>query len=155
MAKRSGRLTSLLTAELLGESERIGLSVESLMTAALGRALHRTVGEGTVAVQVDGESGDPVIVTVDCAGAGHGEGAEILECVRPGGDVHTADIAVSFRTQVGGTEPEEGCLLVLHGRLGADVLYLEWWYDTRGFDTVTITELDNQFRLGITAVTAG
>jgi hypothetical protein len=155
MAKRSGRLTALLTAELLGESERLEVSVETLMTAALGRALHRTVGEGTVAVRVDGELGDPVVATIDCAGAGHGEGPAILECVRLGGHVHTANVAVSYRTQVEGAEPEEGCLLTLHGRLGTDVLYLEWWYGTRSFDTVTIVELDEQFRLGITAVTAG
>lgn len=155
MAKRAGRLSCLLTAELLAESERAGVPVERLVTAAFGRTVGCTVGAGELAVRVDGESGPPTTFIVGCTDEWGLSGAEAISRVQPAPQAVTPAACVSYRSAVEGTSPEAGFQLVLHARQGADVLYLDWWYDTRSFDAATVAELDEQFPLAVITTTSG
>ncbi|OBF11677.1 hypothetical protein [Mycobacterium sp. ACS4331] len=155
MAKRASRLSRLLTEELLAESQRADVPVEHLVTAALGRTIGRAIGAGELVVRLDGESGPPATVTLACTAEWGLGGADAISRVQPAGRAVTPMTLVSYRSSVEGTSPEAGCLLVLHTRLGADVLYLDWWYDTRSFDAATIAELDEQFPLAMVATTSG
>ncbi len=154
MAKLSSRLSAVLTAELIAEGADTPGGPDLIVVAALGRALARTVGPGTLSVRVDGEASPVHCVDVECSAVQGLTAAEITAAVRRT-QAGQPDALVSFRSTVSGTSPEDGYLLALHTRLGADVLYLDWHYDARGFDRVTIEELDEQFGLALIAVTSG
>lgn len=157
MAKLSSRLPAVLTAELAAAQVDLSADATQILIAALGRAVARTVGGGEeLVVDVDTDDSALRAVAVRCVSERGTTPAAMLAAVRqhsPAGA--PADVLFSYRAAVAGTSPDDGYLLTLHARRGEDVVYLDWWYDTRSFDRCTLEELSDQFPLALIEVTSG
>lgn len=151
MAKLASRLDAVLTAEVTSPGVAGGAAFEVILVAALGRAIARTVGPGALTVVLDGERG-PRRTRLECSDLRSPGPAEPLAAVTPADAAANGHAWVSYRSTVSGTTPPEGYLLALHARRGADVIYLNWWYDTRSFDRHTIEEFDEQLPLALIEV---
>ena len=158
MARVSTRLPSVLIAELAAAQIETSASAEEILVAVLGRAVARTLGGGQLTADVhDGDSTSHT-VSVRCTAERGATAQEILAAVERIADGSPADVLVAYRGAVTAAGPEGGYLLALHVRLGsegADLLQLDWWFDTRSFDECTIEELSEQFPLALIELTSG
>ena len=156
-AKFSAPLNSVLTAELDGAQWYLGVAGEEILLAALGLAIARTIGEGVVAVDVAGHSG---AVPLSCTSAGLATATETL------GAVHRTLAAVPSAPKAAAAPPSEICFsylgtepglrhaLELRAYRADDLVQLDWWYDTRGFDPHTVEELAEQLPLALIELTS-
>ncbi len=152
MAKLAGRLDPVLTAEVTSPGVARGADFETILVAALGCAIARTVGPGSLAMVLDGEAAQRSI-RLQCRDLRGADATHPAAVVAPGGGAGA--VRVSYRSCVAGTAAPDGHLLALHARRGADVIYLNWWYDTRSFDRHTIVEFDEQLPLALIEVVSG
>ncbi|BBZ04650.1 polyketide synthase [Mycolicibacterium chitae] len=146
MAKLASRLDPVLTAEVTSPGVAGGAAFELILVAALGRAIARTVGSGALIVELDGEQSSRRR-RLECSDLRGPVPADPLAAVTRADTAVAGQAWVSYRSTVSGTTPPEGHLLALHARRGADVIYLNWWYDTRSFDRHTVEEFDEQLPL--------
>ncbi len=151
MAKLASRLDPVLTAEVMSPGVAGGIEFEMVLLAALGRAIARTVGPGALTVALDGERSSRR-TRLECSDLRGPGPADPSAAVTPADAAAAGHAWVSYRSTVSGTTPPEGYLLALHARRGADVIYLNWWYDTRSFDRHTIEEFDEQLPLALIEV---
>ena len=157
MHKLASRLDPVLSAEVTAPGVAGGAALEVMLTAALGRALARTVGTGTLSVHVDGELAEGSIGRLDCTLEPPLTTAALLSAYAPSvlaDGAQSPEAWVSYRSVVAGTSAPEGYLLALHARRGADVIYLDWWYDSRSFERHTVEEFDEQLPLALIEVTS-
>lgn len=163
IAGLSSALNSVLGAELAGAQTALGATAEEILLAALIRAIARTVGDGVLNVELsDGWSGQRQ-VTVPCLAQRDLTSPELLAGARsalegePRPAMGTAEVLLSHGVAPA-HNPDTGHLLGLYVHRDADfadVLYLDWRYDTRSFERSTVEELSEQFPLALIEITSG
>jgi hypothetical protein len=168
--KVAAPLTALLTQELEGASEVLGLTGEEILVAALGRAIERTIGAGIVTLDIPGYGTSVHAMTLRCAAPAQAPADEML------GGVHSALAALKARRIVhvvpdepGGqpvselffadgetaaARPHLGHALELRTYRVGDVIALDWWFDSRSFEPYTVQELAEQFPLALIELTS-
>lgn len=160
MSRLSAPLSSILTQELDGSRQTIGLDIEVYLIAALGRAIERAIGPGMTMVDVSMSHRPAGLrqLAVDCVSADEVDATNLLRSVNrtysearrgaptwQSSDVLLSCVAVAVRD----VHPEMGHALEVHGYRQDGVLQLDWWYDNRRFDPYTIEELSEQFALAV------
>jgi hypothetical protein len=163
-------LSEVLTSELDGAAAALGLTSDEILVAALGRAIERTIGRGTVVVDVTGAGAGTHPLTLACVGP------DLLDADAMLAGVHHALEAMTIHAIVHGApadpgarpmadvlfangpaaadRPHVGHLLELRAyRLGA-VIALDWCFDARSFEPCTVAELAEQFPLALIALTS-
>ena len=152
--------SSELTAELDSAAEWLGVSIEEILLAALGRTFGRTRGDGSVGVNVVDSQQTSRPVSLLCAAALPMGPTEMLQ------GAHNSLAATSGRPAVapeivldvsGAAAPgPAACPLEL--RVSRDVehaaLRLEWWYDTAHLDPYSVEEMVEQFPLALIEITS-
>lgn len=157
--KLSSPPSSELADELEGAADWLGVRVEEILLAALGRALGRTRGEGAVAVDVTGEHRWLFhSVALICSDAPAMGPTEMLQ------GAHTALAAASGRLEaqsqvllnVAADQNDAGGDHVLELRVhrtGGE-LQLDWSYDANRFDLYSIEEMAEQFPYALVEITS-
>lgn len=169
MARLSTPDTAELTAELDGATAWLGVPSDEILLAALARTIARTLGDGVVPVDIASERRCLLDgVALVCATAQQASATEVL------GGVHHALAAASESAAHGpsevyfnyigampeGTAPIHDTPPALRHALevrmyrAADLLHIDWWYDTSRFDPYTIEELTEQFPLALFEMTS-
>jgi hypothetical protein len=157
LAKLSAPLNSTLTGELDGAQWYLGVATEEILLAALGLTIARTIGEGVVPVDVAGHSGS---VPLRCTSAGFATATESLAAVHrtlaagPGAPKLAAKPPSEIFFSYLGTEPGVRHALELRAYRAADLVQLDWWYDTRSFHRSTVAELAEQLPLAVIELTS-
>lgn len=159
LEKSSTEFTSELTEELDGAAEWLGVQVEEILLAALGRTFGRTRGDGAVDVDVTG--GHRWLchtVSLPCAASWPMGPTEMLQ------GAHSALAAASGRPaaqsaillNVDPAQPHEatGRALELRVQRVDGVLRLDWWYDTARLDAYSVEEMAEQFPLALVEITS-
>ena len=163
-------LSPLLTLELDGAVEVLGLTSEEILVAALGRAIERTIGTGHVAIDVPGYGTRVHPLTVWCAPPGQVDADAMLA------SVHDSLAELAVRRMVHGVpddpraqpvsdvlfasgdtavaRPYLGHRLELRSYRDQDVVALDWWFDARSFESYTVAELAEQFPLALIELTS-
>lgn len=150
---------AVLSAELHGAATAMDCKVEELLLAALGRTVARTIGEGTLVVDVaTGPQGAGVRrVAVPCLGRRGLSGVELLAAARRGGDSTdhpSADVSLSYGGGSATARSPHALAVQVHGDTEA-TMCLQWRFDSRRFDHGTVQELAEQFPLALIEVTSG
>jgi hypothetical protein len=161
--------TTELTAELDGATSWLDVPADEVLLAALARTIARTLGDGVVPVDVASERRCLLdAVPLICATAQQASATEVL------GGVHHALATASESSANGPSEvyfnyigavPEEtvpvqktppalGHALEVRIYRAADLVHVDWWYDTSRFDPYTIEELAEQFPLALFEMTS-
>jgi hypothetical protein len=163
-------LSALLTMELDGAAEALGLTIDEILLAAMGRAIERTIGNGAVSVDVPGYGTSVHPVALSCATPAQVDADEMLA------GVHHALDALAVHHIVHGVPDDPraqplsdvlfanggsaagrshlGHLLELHAYRLGDAIALDWWFDARSFEPYTVTELAEQFPLALIELTS-
>ncbi|MGZ8802363.1 MAG: hypothetical protein ACXWZL_07085 [Mycobacterium sp.] len=151
--------TSELADELDGAADWLGVRIEEILLAALGRALGRTRGEGDLVVDVTGEHPRLVhAVSLICSDAlpmGPTEmlqGAHTALAAAPG--LPTARSEVLLNVAADQNESDGAHVLELRVQRTGGQLHLDWSYDATRFDTYSIEELAEQFPFALIEVTS-
>ncbi|MCW2512674.1 MAG: hypothetical protein JWR11_1716 [Mycobacterium sp.] len=163
-------LSSLLTMELDGAAEVLGLTSDEILLAALGRAIERTIGNGAIAVDVPGYGTSVHPMVLPCAAPGQVDADEMLSGVH-----HALEALVVHRIVHGvpddprsqpvsallfvegdgaATRPHLGHVLELRAYRNDDVIALDWWFDARSFEPYTVQELAEQFPFALIELTS-
>jgi hypothetical protein len=170
LQKVAAPLSALLTQELDGAATALGLTSDEILVAALGRAIERTIGEGTVTLDVPGFGTSVQSMTLRCASPAQAGPDEMLAGVRgalealkvrrivhgvpddprrqPLSEVLFADGDTSA------TLPHLGHALELRTYRDGDVIALDWWFDGRSFEPYTVQELAEQFPFALIELTS-
>jgi hypothetical protein len=170
LVKVSAPLSALLTQELDGASEALGIGSDEILIAALGRSIERTIGEGIVDVDIPGYGTSVHAMALRCAGPAQAGPDELLADVRSGLEalkvrriVHGVpdDPRVQPTSELlfadgdaAATRPHLGHALELRAYRTGDVLILDWWFDARCFEPYTVEELAEQFPLALIELTS-
>jgi hypothetical protein len=163
-------LSALLTMELDGAAEVLGLTSDEILLAALGRAIERTIGNGAVSVDVPGYGTSVQQLVLCCEAPTQLDADEMLA------GVHHALDSLAVRRIVHGVPDDPralrvsdvlfanggsaarrshlGHLLELRAYRHGEVIALDWWFDTRSFESYTVTELAEQFPLALIELTS-
>jgi hypothetical protein len=161
-------LSEVLTQELDGASEALGVTAEDVLLAALGRAIGRTIGEGVVAVDVPGHGRAVYPVALSCVGPQRIDATEMLA------SVHYLVATVALHRTVHGVPDHPvvqplsdvlyaygasgpahlGHALELRAHRRGGILVLDWWYDASRFEAYTIEELSEQFPFALIELTS-
>jgi hypothetical protein len=158
----SAPLSEVLSAEFDGAVESLGVAPDALLLAAFGRAVERTLGARYIAVDIaDGKFAGATVV-LRCASARDTDANEMLleaesllglSGVQAAGSLSGAEVALS----PAGTAPveiTETRALQLCASRRDDLVQLDWWYDSRRFDSYTVEELAEQFSLSLIELTS-
>jgi hypothetical protein len=170
LQKVAAPLSTLLTLELDGASEVLGLTSDELLIAALGRAIERTIGEGNVAIDVPGYGTSVHSMALQCVSPADSPADAMLA------SVHDALEGLKVRRIVHGVpddprgqpisellfadgdtaaaRPHLGHALELRAYRAGDVIALDWWFDARCFEPYTVQELAEQFPLALIELTS-
>ena len=157
LTKISTALDSTLTGELDGAQWYLGLAGEEILLAALGLAIARVIGEGVVPVDVAGHSGS---VPLSCTSAGLATATEALAAVHrslsagPTAPKLAAQPPSEIYFSYLATEPGLRHALELRVYRADGLVQLDWWYDTRSFDSYTVEELAEQLPLALIELTS-
>ncbi|GJF15106.1 polyketide synthase [Mycolicibacterium cyprinidarum] len=156
----SMRPASELADELDGAADWLGVRVAEILLAALGRAIGRTRGEGTVTVDVTAEHRRLFhTVSLICSDAPPMGPTEMLQGAHTAltgassFSTATAEVLLNVATgqdlAAGGNHALE---LRVH-RTGKQ-LHLDWSFDATRFDAYSIEELAEQFPLALIELTS-
>lgn len=157
LTKTSTTLDSTLTDELDGAQWYLGVAGEEILLAALGLAIARVIGEGVVPVDVGGHSGS---VPLSCTSAGLATATEALGAVHrslsagPTAPKLAAQPPSEIYFSYLATEPGLRHALELRAYRADGLVQLDWWYDTRSFDSYTVEELAEQLPLASIELTS-
>ena len=151
--------SSELSAELDASAEWLGVTVEEILLAALGRTFGRTRGDGAVVVDVAG--GQPGVcrrVSLLCAaGAPMGptemlQGAHNSLAAASGHpDAHSEILLDVTGGSATGQSPRA---LELRVARMADGLQIQWCYDPGRLDRYSVEEMAEQFPLALIEITS-
>ncbi|WP_370501217.1 hypothetical protein NWT09_14530 [Mycolicibacterium sp. jd] len=153
------RSSSELTEELDGAAEWLGVGVEEILLAALGRTFGRTRGEGAVDVDVTGGhrwASRPV--SMICA-AGQPMGpTEMLQgahSVLAGAPFRAGAQSEVLLNVVNGVV-DRPCTRPLELRVQRvdGLLQIDWWYDESRLDAYSVEEMAEQFPLAVIEITS-
>jgi hypothetical protein len=154
--------TEELTAELDGATEWLGIASDEILLAALARTIAKTLGDGTVPVDVASERGGMLdAVPLMCATAQQADATEMLRGVHDilaSATESTADgmsqVYVNYLGEVPDeavpvpvqeTPPGLGHALEMRVYRTEGRVHVDWWYDTSQFEPYTVEELAEQF----------
>jgi hypothetical protein len=168
-------LSPMLTMELDGAADNLGIAADELLLAALGRAVARTIGTGLIAVDV-ARNGRAVMhpVQLTCLGARELSADDMVHGVRrtlaamphrairhgilhyfgsahPASEVFFHDLGEQLEAP---EQPVTGHALELRLYRTVAGQQLEWWYDSSRFDMVTVLELSEQFPFALIELTS-
>jgi hypothetical protein len=160
MSRLSAPLSSILTQELEGSRQGLGLEIEVFLLAALGRAIERVIGArmSLVDVSMSHRPAGRRQLVLECVSAADVDATRLLRAVnltygeaRRGAPAwQSADVLLSCAAGAArDVHPQMGHALELHAYRQVGVLQLDWWYDDRRFAPYTIEELSEQFALAI------
>ncbi len=151
--------TSELAEELDGAAEWLGVKIEEILLAALGRALGRTRGEGTATVDVIGEHRwlfhTVSLMCSDAAPMGPTEmlqGAHAALAAAPRRPAAQAEILVNVAADKSDAAGDHA--LELRVRRADGMLHLDWIYDANRFDAYSIEEMAEQFPMALIEITS-
>lgn len=150
----STRPTSELAEELDGAAEWLGVRADEILLAALGRALGRTRGEGTLTVDLIDEGGARVQgASLICSAALEMGPTEMLQ------GAHTAlagaaGAGCEMLVNLSADQNRAGDHVLELRVSRAEDLQLDWWYDTTRFDPYSVEELAEQFRYALIEITS-
>lgn len=158
-ASLSSPPTSELAEELDGTADWLGVRVEEILLAALGRTLGRARGEGAVAVDVTGEHRwlyhTVSLICSDSPAMGPTEmlqGAHTTLAAAPGRPTAQSEILLNVAADQ--NEAGGGHLLELLVHRTEGQLQFDWSYDATRFDAYSIEELAEQFPLALIEITS-
>jgi hypothetical protein len=163
--------TDELTAELDGATEWLRVASDEILLAALARTIARTLGEGTVPVDIASDRGSLLdAVPLVCATARQAAASEVLRSVHRtlAGASESAGNGVSevyfnylgevsddsVPVPVQEAPPGLGHALELRVYRFEDVVHVDWWYDSSRFEAYTVEELAEQFPLALVEMTS-
>jgi hypothetical protein len=162
IAPLSAPLSAVLSAEFDGALASLGVAADALLLAAFGRAVERTVGAGFVAVDiVDGKFAGAT-VALRCVAARDTDANEILleaesllglSGVQAAAPLADAEVALS-PSGTAAVELSATRALQLSTSRRDELVQLDWWYDSRRFDSYTVEELSEQFALALIELTS-
>ncbi|MGZ5362716.1 MAG: hypothetical protein ACXWZR_00865 [Mycobacterium sp.] len=162
MVRLSTLDTEELTAELDGATEYLGVPADEILLAALARTIAKTLGDGTVPVDVASERGSLLdAVPLVCATAPQSDATDVLrgvhhvlasasESTADGmsemyfnylGEVPEASVPIPVQE----TPPGLGHALEMRVYRTEGLVHVDWWYDTSCFEPYTVEELAEQF----------
>jgi hypothetical protein len=169
----SAPLSDVLTGELDGAAAALGLTVEVLLLAALGRTIVRTIGVGVVTVDLPRQRATAVCpVELVCADPGEISASDALRAVHHSvgtlalrrmvldlaEEAHAptlSDVLLVLEAHQQVAEPSRlGHALEIRAYRRDGVLVLDWWYDARRFEAYTVKELAEQFSYGLVGLTS-
>ena len=162
MVRLSTPDTEELTAELDGATEYLGVPADEILLAALSRTIAKTLGDGTVPVDVASERGSLLDgVPLVCATAQQSDATDVLRGVHhvlASATESTADGMSEMYFNYVGEVPEDsvpvpvqetppglGHALEMRIYRVAGLVHVDWWYDTSRFEPYTVEELAEQF----------
>jgi hypothetical protein len=170
LVKFAAPLSVLLTQELDGAAEVLGLMSDEILIAALGRAIERTIGEGLVALDVPSYGTGVHSMTLRCAAPAQTPADEMLagvhdglQALKVGGivqgvpdDPRSQPVSelLFVEGDTGADRPHLGHALELRAYRAGDVIALDWWFDPRSFEPYTVEELAEQFPLALIELTS-
>ena len=170
LQKVAAPLSALLTMELDGASEALGLMSDEFLIAALGRSIERTIGGGTVTVDVPGYGTSVHSMTLRCAAPDQVGADDMLAGVRGALEalkvrrivhgvpddprVQPVSEILFVDGETAATRPHLGHVLELRAYRDGDVIALDWWFDARSFEPYTVQELAEQFPLALIELTS-
>jgi hypothetical protein len=152
--------SSELAAELCGAVDWLGVKVEEILLAALGRALGATRGEGAVCVDVTGAHRWLFhTVSLICSSSHPMTPTEMLQ------GAHTALAAAPARStaqsevllNLDGADRDEAStarVLELKVRRTGGLVQFDWRYDATRFEAYSIEELAEQLPLALIEITS-
>jgi len=143
-----------LAEELAGAADFLGVQVEEILLAALGRTFGRTRGDGAVPVEVHGPSASRT-VTLLCAASWPMGPSEMLQgahnsLAAPAAVAASAEVVLS----VDAAARAAGVALEVRVHRGEDGLRLEWLYDPARLDGYSVEEMAEQFPLALIEITS-
>jgi hypothetical protein len=162
MVRLSTSDTEELTAELQGATDHLRVPTDEILLAALARTIAKTLGEGTVPVDVASERGSLLdAVSLRCVTARQADATDMLRAVRNVlttatesatggmsemyfnylGEVPESSVPVPVQE----TPPGLGHALEMRVYRAAGLVHVDWWYDTSRFEPYTVEELAEQF----------
>ncbi|MDG4668877.1 hypothetical protein [Mycobacterium sp. 236(2023)] len=160
LEKFSTSPSSELTEELDSAAEWLGVQIEEILLAALGRTLGRTRGEGTVTVDVTGGhrwlSHPVTLICSDAQPMGPTEmlqGAHSALAGAPGRASAQADLLLNVAV-AGLVDEPAGRALELRVQRVDGLLQIDWWYDAARFDAYSVEEMADQFPLAVIDITS-
>jgi hypothetical protein len=169
LTKLSMPPSDVVTAEVDGATEWLGLAADEILLAALGRTIARTIGEGIVAVDVTGERRWLLhAIPLLCASTQQASPTDMLRDVRRMLGAARAPVAPLssevFLNYIGTlpdgatpmyeTPPGLGYALELRVYRTDGLLHLDWWYDSARLDRYTVEELTEQFPFALFEMTS-
>lgn len=158
----SAPLSEILSAEFDGALLSLGVAPDVLLLAALGRAVERTLGAGSIAVDITDGAFAGGTAALRCASVHdtdataalvEAEGSLTLSAAPSATAAAEAEVALSPT----GTAPVELSAtraLQLCVSRRDELVQLDWWYDTRRFNSYTVEELAEQFALALVELTS-
>lgn len=163
MRRLEAPLSPVITAELEGGVEYLGVDAEVLLIAALGRAIERVIGPGRAAVDVAAAKersggGLAVIRRIEVAAvsASDVDATEMVQTVRGALAAATADpkdvadVLFSYgMSAIDGEHPGPAHTLEVRAFHADDVLHIDWWYARHQFEPYTVDELAEQFSYAV------
>ncbi|ORV87421.1 hypothetical protein [Mycolicibacterium iranicum] len=152
--------SSELTEEVDAAAEWLGVQVEEILLAALGRTLGRTRGEGTVTVDVTGGhrwlSHPVTLICSDAQPMGPTEmlqGAHSALAAAPGRASAQSELLLNVVAAELPDVPAGRALEVRAQRVDG-LLQIDWFYDASRFDAYSIEEMAEQFPLAVIEITS-
>ncbi|WP_142239661.1 hypothetical protein [Mycobacterium sp. ST-F2] len=163
MRRLEASLSPVITAELEGAVEYLGVDAEVLLIGALGRAIERVFGPGRAAVDVAAakeRSGGGLAVIrqleVDAVSASEVDATTMVQSVRAALAAATADpndvadVLFSYgMSAIDGEHPGPAHTLEVRACHTGDELHVDWWYARHQFEPYTVEELAEQFSYAV------
>ncbi|ADT99607.1 hypothetical protein [Mycolicibacterium gilvum] len=160
LEKFSTTPSSELTEEVEASAEWLGVPIEEILLAALGRTLGRTRGEGNITIDVTGGnrwlsqpaaifcSADPALSPTDILQSAH-----TALVSSPRRSAEPADVLLNVSVGSLLDAPAGRALELRVQRLDGG-LQIDWWYDAQRFDPYSIEEMAEQFPQAVIDITS-
>ncbi|AFM17264.1 hypothetical protein Mycch_2491 [Mycolicibacterium chubuense NBB4] len=150
---------SELTEELDGAAEWLGVQIEEILLAALGRTFGRTRGDGAVGVDVTG--GHRWLchpVTLLCAASWPMGPTEMLQgahtALKTASGRPAAQSEILLNVSPAHDDAAGGRALELRVRRADGLLHFDWLYDPARLDAYSVEEMAEQFPLALVEITS-
>lgn len=152
--------SSELAEELDAAAEWLGVQVEEILLAALGRTLGRTRGEGTVTVDVTGGhrwlSHPVTLICSDAQPMGPTEMLQGAHSALAGAPGHASAQSELLLNVAAAELPDvhAGRALEVRVQRVDGMLQIDWFYDASRFDAYSVEEMAEQLPLAVIEITS-